>query len=70
MSDESKQENVHKERGPQKKNIKNILIKKTYREKKKTLNEVKPIPNIKGNHVNLNGKSHVDRKSLLHPKQL
>ena len=71
MSDESKQENVHKERGPQKKNIKNILIKKTYREKrKKTLNEVKPIPNIKGNHVNLNRKSHVERKSLLHPKQL
>lgn len=52
-----------------KKNIKNILIKKTYREKrKKTLNEVKP--NIKGNHVNLNRKSHVERKSLLHPKQL
>lgn len=71
MSDESKQENVHKERGPQKKNIKNILIKKTYREKrKKTLNEVKPIPNIKGNHVNLNRKSHVERKSFLHLKQL
>lgn len=47
------------------------MIKKTYREKrKKTLNEVKPIPNIKGNHVNLNRKSHVERKSFLHLKQL